>query len=330
LREIAEGIYQLKVPMRYNPLGYTFSYLLKEAATLIDTGVGTHDAFDALSSQLSDAGLRIQDIRRIIVTHLHGDHVGLVDRVRSFSGARVIAHRMAIEIQGEEIDGGRTRFDDFRREVKMLGGGSYIKLLRRFSNAFRRPLHRPKIDDLVEDRDILDLEGHRLGVLWTPGHAREHICLLDGRRGLLYSGDHILPKITPHISLHDPNAGDPLNDYLSSLERIEELPISKVLPAHEHIYEDLNKRIEELKIHHERRCDEIKGALGGGAKTVFTVSSKVSWDSRPWPYMDFWTKRMAAAETLAHLVYLRNRGEVSEESRDGVLYYSLNMPISRP
>ena len=63
-------------------------------------------------------------------------------------------------------------------------------------------------------------------------------------------------------------------------------------------------------------------SLRFGGRNVFEISSKISWDSKPWPEMAFWTKRMAAAETYAHLVYLRNLGRVREELKDGVLIYS--------
>jgi hypothetical protein len=67
----------------------------------------------------------------------------------------------------------------------------------------------------------------------------------------------------------------------------------------------------------------MKEAIGDGEKTVFQISSKVSWDSQPWPVMEFWTKRMAAAETYAHLAYLKNKSEIGEDNRKGILYYSL-------
>jgi len=96
---MVEGVYQIEVPMRHNPLGYTYSYLLRDAATLIDTGVGSRDAFDGLEEQARSAGMELTDIKRIIPTHLHGDHIGLVDTIRRLSGAKVYAHRTAIERQ---------------------------------------------------------------------------------------------------------------------------------------------------------------------------------------------------------------------------------------
>ena len=97
-----------------------------------------------------------------------------------------------------------------------------------------------------------------------------------------------------------------------------------VLPAHQYVFSDLEGRISEIHLHHKNRCEEMKKAISGGRSTVFEISAQVSWDSRPWPEMEFWTKRMAARETLAHLVYLRNRGELNEEIVKGVLYYRLN------
>ncbi|MFH1180674.1 MAG: MBL fold metallo-hydrolase, partial [Candidatus Bathyarchaeota archaeon] len=71
------------------------------------------------------------------------------------------------------------------------------------------------------------------------------------------------------------------------------------------------------------RLDEMKATLEDGPQTVYDVGRQVHWESRPWPEMIFWTKRMAATETYAHLAYMRNKGEVTETLRDGVLYYSL-------
>jgi glyoxylase-like metal-dependent hydrolase (beta-lactamase superfamily II) len=323
MREISDGVYQLEIPMRYNPLGYTYSYLLKDAAALIDTGVGTREALDSLSGQLRHAGVELSEIRHLIVTHLHGDHIGLMEQVRRISGATVVAHRRAVEVQHERLEKGGRIFDETRRELKLLGGGVYMNFLSGLGNRVRRTRSTFEIDETVEDGDLLPLESEELRIYLTPGHAQEHICLHDEKRRILFSGDHVLPKITPHISLHDPQGGDPLDDYLKALERIRGLPVKTVYPAHEHPFNDLDGRISELKLHHEMRCEEMKNAIRGGAGTVYEISSMVSWDSRPWPRMDFWTKRMAAAECLAHLVYMRNRDELHEETRKGVLQYSL-------
>jgi len=328
MQKIADGVHQFKVPMSHNPLGYTFTYFLEEDRTLIDTGTGSQEAINGLRSELRHLDKDMNDIKRIIVTHLHGDHIGLVDYIRSISGAEVVAHRSAIKNQRLKAEKAENAPNDIKKETKLMGGGKFMSLL---NNVARRIRGRPyilEIDRPVDDGEILTLKDSELKVFWTPGHAASHICLHDADRQIFYAGDHALPKITPHISLHDPWGGDPLNDFMKSHDKIRGLDVKTVLPAHEYIYHDLDGRIDAIQKHHLDRCGEMKDAIRDGAKTVFEISSKVHWDSRPWPQMSFWTKRMAAAETLAHLVYMRNKDEISEEVKDGVLQYSLVRYVS--
>jgi len=323
MKEIAEGVHQLEVPMRRNPLGKTYSYLLDGAATLIDTGVPTEDGFEALKDQLRKLGLTVGDLERVIITHLHRDHIGLIDRIRAESGAKIVALDKAVEIQNHWEETAGSFYEDSRDEIKLWGGGSFLKFMSRYEHAFRGPRPTLEIDETVSDEEDLELDGHRLRAFWTPGHAREHLCLHDAERRILFSGDHVLPKITSHVSLHTYQDLDPLNDYLASLKRLRGLNVRMVLPGHEHAFEDLEGRISALLAHHGGRCGEMKEAIANGAETVFDISSKVHWDSRPWPLMSFWTKRMAAAETYAHLVYLRNRGDVEENVSKDALRYGL-------
>ena len=323
MQKVAEGVLQLEIPMRHNPLRKTYSYLLEEARTLIDTGVPTGDAFAALEEQLGKAGLRVSDLERIIVTHMHTDHIGLVGRIKEKSDVRVYAHEEALKVQKLWAEMQDKAYDEIRSEIVMLGGSGFLKIFSQFESAIRRPRWRMEVDETIKDGALLELEGSTLRAIWTPGHSPEHICLHDAKRKILYSGDHVLPKITSHISHHTFMEGDPLRDYVESFDRIRDLPVELVLPGHERSFEDLSGRISELESHHERRCCEIKEALRAGERTVFEVSARISWDSNPWPEMRFWTKRMAAAETYAHLVYLRNRGEVKESLREGVLNYRL-------
>ena len=163
-------------------------------------------------------------------------------------------------------------------------------------------------------------------MIWTPGHAAEHICLHDAERRILFSGDHVLPKITSHVSEHTWEKRDPLGDYLTSLVKVRDLPVDLILPGHETSFTNLPDRVTQLFKHHEARLEEVKSALKNGKSTVFEVASVIHWDSRPWLVMDFWTKRMAATETYAHLIYLRNKGEITE--KDGRRYTILHSGLT--
>jgi len=124
MREIVEGVHQLEIPMRRNPLGKTYSYLLRDASTLIDTGIPTKKGLDALEEQLSTLGLVISDIEKILVTHMHTDHVGLIDRVQKQTSVTVVALEEAVNVQRQWDRARETAFEDTRDEIAAWGGSN--------------------------------------------------------------------------------------------------------------------------------------------------------------------------------------------------------------
>ncbi len=321
--QIVDGVHQLKIPMRHNPLGYTYSYLLKESKTLIDAGIPSWEAFSALEKQLSELEIRVKDLKRVIITHMHNDHVGLIDYIRERADVKTLAHRVAEERQQEQIKIYKEMYKNTSEELQLMGGGSFQQFLSRFEHAFREDPEPLRLDHLLEDGNTLDLPDAKLTVIWTPGHAAEHICLHDAERRILFSGDHVLPKITSHVSLHTWEKRDPLSDYLKSLDKVKDLPINLILPGHETNFTNLPTRVTQLKQHHQARLEEVRTALRNGKSTVYEIAGAIHWDSRPWMLMDFWTKRMAAAETYAHIIHLKNKGEIRESNKGSVLNYNL-------
>jgi glyoxylase-like metal-dependent hydrolase (beta-lactamase superfamily II) len=127
----------------------------------------------------------------------------------------------------------------------------------------------------------------------------------------MLSGDHVLPRITPNISVHPQAGPDPLGTFLRSLDKVAEFPTEEVLPAHEHRFVGLPARVEELKEHHEKRFQEAISALEDGAATAWEVTSRMGW-SRPWERIEGFMRRAALGEGLAHLKALEMRGIVRE------------------
>ena len=318
--EISDGVWQFRLPLRYNPLGYTFSYYIVKIHTLVDAGEESDEARNALKRQMEESGHRITDVERVVLTHLHRDHIGLADFVKSVSGAKICAHEITGNVAGIEQNW-RTLYESIREETRSFGGSDFLGLLSRFEGSLSRAVRTVDIDTFYEDGDPISSDESSITVIWTPGHAPEHICLLDADRRTIYSGDHVLPVITPHVSLHAYDEGDPLRDYMESLEKLERVEAEKVYPAHEFAFEGLKSRLTELRTHHNSRASEIVSIIGTGERTVFQVASKIKWKSRPWSLMPFWVKRMAAAETYAHLVFLRNRGRIREKVIYGILFY---------
>jgi glyoxylase-like metal-dependent hydrolase (beta-lactamase superfamily II) len=319
--KIDKDIAQLKVPMSRNPLGKTFSYLLLDSKTLIDTGVPTEKAYQGFKEQLKKFKLKPQDIERVIITHLHNDHIGLVENLREY-GAEIWAGAAAEERQEQMIREWANLYENTLNELELFGGNEYKHYITRNRYIFKSDVSPTPIDRYLQDGEKIKLGDLKLEVIWTPGHSYEHICLLNDAKRILFSGDHILPRITSHIALHSYRRHDPLNEYLTSLEKVKELDVDTILPGHEWIFNDLKTRIQQLYRHHRNRFDEMKAILEDGPQTIYDVGRKVHWESRPWPEMNFWTKRMAATETYAHLFYLKNMNKIKQELIDDTWYFS--------
>ena len=127
----------------------------------------------------------------------------------------------------------------------------------------------------------------------------------------MLSGDHVLPRITPNISLHPQSGDDPLGDFLQSLERVGSFDADEVLPAHEHRFVGLDARVAELVRHHERRFAEVVAAFRDGVTTAWDIAARMGW-SRPWSRIEGFMRRAAVAEAMAHLRTLERRGILRE------------------
>ena len=177
-----------------------------------------------------------------------------------------------------------------------------------FEVAFR---HR----DLFEGNTV-ELGAVRIEALHTPGHTHDHLCLYDPADGLLLSGDHVLPTITPHISGMGA-LDDPLAVFFRSLERAKELPdVDLVLPAHGHPFIDLAGRADDIIGHHEDRLQVIREAGPELGNAPVEDYMRRLFKERSWG-------DMAASETYAHLEHLWLLGQATWSEKDGVKTYRI-------
>jgi glyoxylase-like metal-dependent hydrolase (beta-lactamase superfamily II) len=164
---------------------------------------------------------------------------------------------------------------------------------------------------LLEHGTRVDLKGWDLVPLHTPGHSPGHVCFLDRQRRLLLSGDHVLPRISPNVSVHAQQLGNPLADFLDSLRAVRDLDVDEVLPAHEWRFAPLTARVDELLVHHDHRLAMVERFVAEqpGA-TCWEITRLLPW-SRAWDQIRGHMRRAAVGETLAHLVLLESRGVLS-------------------
>ena len=323
MNQIIPGIYQLKVPIPNNPLGNTNVYLIRDNSsyTLIDAGWDSEESFNSLRRQLAEIGVSFKDISRIIATHAHYDHFGLIDRIKPLSGAKVYLHHLEQEIF-------HTRYvvtDEFRDESEQWFKINGVPLPGMSMMRMSQNIPPAKPDVFLNGGETILCGAFNLQVIWTPGHAPGHICLYESTEKLLFSGDHILPVITPNISLTPHSKNNPLGDFIESMDAINRLDVRLVLPAHENIFNNLSQRIAEIRYHHENRSDEILLALSGNSMTAYQISGHITWMPEmggvKFENLMPGDKRAAVSETLAHLKAMLVTGKLTTAKKGNIVYY---------
>ncbi|WP_335932082.1 MBL fold metallo-hydrolase [Streptomyces sp. PTD5-9] len=314
------GVHSIEVPIPDNPLGHTLVHVVDtdRGPVLIDTGWDDPEAWDTLTAGLTAVGVDVSGVHGIVVTHHHPDHHGLSGQVREASGAWIAMHAADAEIvrRTRESEPG-TWLTYLVGKLTAVGAPeAHLTPLRAAAAERGRMSTLPGARAALPDREIvpgelLDLAGRRLRAVWTPGHTPGHVCLhLEERhpaelpgRGRLFSGDHLLPGISPHIGLYedpdDATVTDPLGDYLDSLERIGRLGVAEVLPAHQYAFPDAAGRVRELLLHHEERLTGLLGLLTTPL-TPWELAERMEWN-RPWEQIPHGSRNIAVSEAEAHL-----------------------------
>lgn len=301
--KVADEIWSipLSVPDPHNP--YSFCYVIEgndSALHLIDPGYDTDDNWTLLVRGCRSFGLELARVKSVFVTHLHPDHIGMADRVRSFSGAQII---MLGREQTAALDMA-TLADQMEAKFEFWG----VPLSRREEMRNLGRLGDRKelthADLLVADGDRWQIAGRDLEVVWTPGHTPGHACLIDRDAEVFFSGDHVLPKMYPGLGLGGRTDSNPITDYFRSLDRVEEFDFAEVAPGHAYRFVGLVDRCTELREHHLRRSHEAARITADAPESsTFQVASQLSWTAG-WPQMTGFFLFSALSQTEQHVDFV--------------------------
>jgi glyoxylase-like metal-dependent hydrolase (beta-lactamase superfamily II) len=324
--EVAAGTYRIPLPMPNDHLHAVNVYALADdtGVTLIDGGWAIPEARESLAKALAALDRDLGDIRRFLVTHVHRDHYSLAVSLRAEVGTRVELGAGERPNIAALADADRHPALGIGRLLLRCGATELVERMRdRATRTSHDPAEWAAPDDWLEDGATLTLPDRRLRVTATPGHTRGHVVFTDAEAGLLFSGDHVLPHITPSIGF-EPNPADlPLGDFLDSLRLVRQLPDRRLLPAHGPVRPSVHARIDELLDHHGRRLDDVRAALGGERRTAYEIAQRMTWTRhlRAFAELDPSNQMLSVLETAAHADLLVAQGRLAVVDLDGVRHY---------
>ncbi len=314
---LGDGIHQIPVPLPFKAPPWVNVYLIEagDGLLMIDCGTDWEPGRAVIEEGFQALGLGGAPVHTLVVSHLHPDHVGMATRLVHEWGCRFVMHRNS--------EHRLARYNDTPGYARQLLGlaiaNGVPEDLARSSSKLIRPDYMPLIeppDHVVDDGDEIDLgQGRSLTVMHTPGHEPAHICLRDSRSGAFFSGDHVLPRISP-VVMFDPDLGDPLGDYMTSLRRLIKIGIGLTYPAHGTIIEHGDERARQILLHHLRRLSDMSDLIHDDESSAWQVMRQSFR-----PNLDIVSARLAFLETLSHLEHLRQSGAIDAEDRDGTTIY---------
>ncbi len=322
--DLGDGIHRIVVPLPFPspPSVNCYAFEGEAGITLLDCGVDSADGRAALYGGLEALGAAPTELHRLIGSHLHVDHVGLAKRMVEDIGCEWVMHASS----GDEV----AHYNDWTLRRGKLADlvethGAPPEAVAQFRREWPRPDWYGQAlapTHPVADGDRIPLGADRwLTVLHTPGHQPNHISLVDSRTELLFSGDHLLPRITPFIP-YTGDDSDNLGDYLESIERIEELQAGVTHPAHGAVIERGKARARQITLHHERRMGAMLQELrASGPMTAWQVMEATFR-----PHLSHFEQRLAIQETLSHLEHLRRAGSLERAQEEGRFWYRILRP----
>jgi glyoxylase-like metal-dependent hydrolase (beta-lactamase superfamily II) len=323
-RMAAEGIHMLEIPTPF-AVGPVNCYLLEDdPLTIFDPGPNSGEAIEALVVGLRAHGHELADLERIVVTHQHIDHLGLVEVVQRASGAEVVC-----------LDRCRPWMEHFREEASATdrwasgllvqhGVGEEVAVaLRAVAKAFRGWGCECKVDRVLVEGDRLEFRDRSLEIFHRPGHSISDTVFWNPETATLIAADHLIKHISSNPLLERPPAeGEPrpqeLVVYIESLAKTRAMPATLTLSGHGEPIVDHVALIDERMAMTEKRVEKLHAMLAAdGPQTAHDLARGT------WGNIAVTQAFLTLSEVLGNLDILENAGRVSPTEEDGVIKYAV-------
>lgn len=313
-------ILQVLVPLPFS-LRWVNAYMLQDGEdwTVIDPGLNTEAARQVWNEVTAGLNLTYRNIKKVILTHYHPDHLGVAGWMQKQSGAAVYLSEVGKQHM-EMLWGEEQQMTDAMAELFRAHGATelHTEQLKSHMDSFM-PLVYPLPEiTLLHELDVMHMGNRSWVALETAGHASGHMSFYCEADHLLIAGDHVLPQITPNVSLMPNSDPEPLLHYMEGLDALAQLEVRLAFPGHRHPFRHTASRVEGIKQHHEERLAAWQQWLAEAPATAYEICSRAFGTVGKLTVHQF---RFAMGETLAHLRELERRGVVARRAEQGVMIW---------
>lgn len=304
------GMVRIRFQDRRDNRGFAvYAYLIlgDGECALVDSGFGGAHAFEELEAQVNAAGRSLDEIRTVVITHLHHDHVGQAGRLVE-RGAKVGFHPAEPTVARNP-----DRLAELGRFLHLHGTPA--------DDLPDRPYEADLPLDLpIEDGDRVNLAGQEWIALRTPGHTGSHLCYFRPG-GPLLSGDYLLADQPTYVGADPLYPGNILADFLASLDRIDALDATALAAAHGPIIADISSRTADMRVYYAERLDAVEALLGDRPTTAFAVARELREQrGRSWATLESFRRGLLVRHAVAMLDQLAATGRAERVEEAGVAY----------
>jgi glyoxylase-like metal-dependent hydrolase (beta-lactamase superfamily II) len=316
-------VHCLAIPTPFR-VGRVNCYLIEDdPLTLVDVGPNSAMSMVALEDALKQHGHRVEDIERIVITHQHADHLGLVGIIADRSQAEVCALDVLQPVV-EDFNAYAERNDVFAQKLMLRHGISpdVVTALGAMSRAYRGWGGSAPVTHVLKDQGELKSASRTFQVLHRPGHSPTDTVFFDPEDGTLLAGDHLIGHISSNPLISVPPSGETgerpktLRTYIDSLKQTQAMAITTVLPGHGISFDGHAQLIDERFRMHERRAAKLHELIKEQPRSAHDLAQAM------WGNVAVTQAFLTLSEVLGHIDLLSERGEVTEVERDGVIQFT--------